>query len=164
MEREEARLLAGQQAEHRPWIVRKASRFRPVVELFLNVFPLIREVEDAWRRQVFTGQEAFNPRTEGAVRNLYAVWLGYSSIFQEAAEYLSRHGEDFEADLDRLGRRRREADRLLRGWESPVLSQGPSFRTPPLSEEASGRLREMLRDSTLQQRAIAQEQFSAPLS
>ena len=51
-----------------------------------------------------------------------------------------------DADLDRLGRRRRKVDRLLRGWESPVLSQGPSFRTPPLSEEASGRLREMLRD------------------
>ena len=142
-EREEANLHTRQQEEYRRWIEEKAAKFRPPLELFLKVFPLIRELDDTWRKQVFRGQEEFNPATEGSIRTLYAVWLGYSQMFQEKAEYLIRQGADFDTELDRLGRHKREADKLLRAWEPPVLSGIPSFRPQPLSAEATARLREL---------------------
>jgi hypothetical protein len=146
LEREELDPPARHQAEHQPWIEQRAAKFRTALELFLAVLPLLREVDDAWRQQVFRGQEAFNPATEGSIRTLYGVWLGYSQMFQEKAEYLGRHGLDFEPDLDKLGRYRREADRLLRTWEPPVPSLAPSFRPAPLSPETTARLRELFPD------------------
>jgi hypothetical protein len=146
LEREEAELSARQEEEHQRWIERKATKFRPPLELFLKVFPLIRELDDDWRGQVFRGRVAFDPKTEGSIRTLYAVWLGYSQMFVEKAEYLGRHGSNFDAELDRLGRYRREADKLLRAWEPPVPSLAPSFRSPPLSAETTARLRELFPD------------------
>jgi hypothetical protein len=107
------------------------------------VFPRIREFDDAWRREVTRGQQAFDPQVERALRNLYAIWLGISQLFQSNAEYLSRHGCDFETELNQLGSYRREADRVLRTWGPPVLARAPSFRTPPLSEETTARIREL---------------------
>jgi hypothetical protein len=67
-------------------------------------------------------------------------------MFVEEAEYLGRHGADFENDLARLGKYAREAANLVRSWEPPVPSLGPSFRTPPLSPETTAQLRAMFPD------------------
>lgn len=147
LEREEAGQRARQQADYRRWIDQKAAMFRPPLELFLKLFPLIRELDDSWRQRVFRGQEAFDPTTEGPIRKLYAVWLGYSGMFEDEAEYLGRHGVGFDAELVELGRYQREADKVLRAWEPPVLSRAPSFRPPPLSAEATERLRELFPDT-----------------
>ena len=127
-------------------IAQKAVKFRAPLALFLGVYPLIREADDAWRRSVFQARQPFDANTDEVVRKLYAVWLGYSRMFVEEAEYLSRHGADFEDDLACLGKYAREAANLVRSWEPPVMSMGPSFRTPPLSAETTARLRAMFPD------------------
>jgi hypothetical protein len=143
LERENRLSTQAQEAEYQRWIEGKAARFRTPLGLFVRVFSLIQDLDDTWRRQVFRGQEAFNPQTERAVRNLYAIWLGYSQMFQEKAEYLARQGINFDDALSELGRHQREADRLLRTWESPVLAQGPSFRSTVVSPEGTARFREL---------------------
>jgi hypothetical protein len=140
MERDEGR------TDKRVAVAQKAGKFRGPLALFLGVYPLIREADDAWRRSVFQARQPFDANTDEAVRKLYAVWLGYSRMFVEEAEYLGRRGADFEDDLVRLGKYVREAANLLRSWEPPTPSLGPSFRTPPLSAETTARLRAMFPD------------------
>ena len=67
-------------------------------------------------------------------------------MFVEEAEYLTRHGGDFEDELALLGKYAREAANRVRSWEPPAPSVGPSFRTPPLSAETTARLRAMFPD------------------
>jgi hypothetical protein len=143
LEREETEKAAHYQAEYRQWLARKDTRFRESLGRFLEVFPQIRELDDDWRRQVSRGEQDYDDGIERSLRTLYAVWLGLSQLFQSKAEYLTRHGWDLESALDRLGRYRREVDRLLRVWEPPEPSRHPSFRTPPLSTETTARIREL---------------------
>jgi hypothetical protein len=51
----------------------KAEKFRGPLALFLAVYPLIREADDAWRRSVFQARQPFEANTDEAVRKLYAV-------------------------------------------------------------------------------------------
>ena len=122
---------------------RKVVDFRATLARFLGIYPLIRGADDAWRRSVFQARQPFDAHTDETVRKLYAIWLGYSRMFVEEAEYLSRHGEDFDDDLARLAKHARDAANRVRSWEPPVASLGPSFRTPPLSAETTARLRAM---------------------
>jgi hypothetical protein len=143
LERQEAKQGPNQQAEYRRWLAQKETRCRAPLSRFLKVFTLIREFDDDWRREVTRGQETLYCEVERELCNLYAIWLGISQLFHSNAEKLSRHGCEFENEMDHLGRYRREADRLLRTWEPPVLSNVPSFRTPPLSAETTARIREL---------------------
>jgi hypothetical protein len=148
LEREETEQATRQQADYRQWLARKDTRFRESLGRFLELFPQIRELDDDWRRQVSRGEQEFDVAVERSLRTLYAVWLGFSQLFQSKAEFLARHGSDFESALDHLGRYRRVADRLLRIWTPPMLSRHPSFRTPPLSAEATARIRELFPGKT----------------
>jgi hypothetical protein len=140
----EAEEAARQLAETRILFERKWEKFRPTLEQFLELFPQIRQVDDDWRRDVFCGREPFEPQMDQLVRGLYAVWLSYRRMFEEKAEFLGRHLHGVpDGHLDRLARFAREADRLLRAWESPVLSRGPSFRAPALSANAAARFKEI---------------------
>ena len=121
----------------------KVVHFRAPLARFLGIYPLIREADDAWRRAVFQARRPFDSHTDETVRKLYAVWLGYSRMFVEEAEYLTRHGGDFEDELARLSKFAREAANRVRSWEPPAPSMGPSFRTPSLSAETTARLRAM---------------------
>jgi hypothetical protein len=145
LEREGAERDGLQQAEYRRRMEVKADSFRPKLARFLNLFSQVRELDDDWRRQVFRGEEPFDPEVEHAVRTLYAVWFAYSPMYQEHAEYLNRHTGNLNEELDALGRQKREADRALRTWEPPVPSAGPSFRAQSLSAETTARLRELFR-------------------
>ncbi len=149
LERMEADAVAHRQAEIRRWYERKWETFKPTMERFLGLFPMIREVEDDWRRDVFCGRAELDEQTDQIVRGLYALWLFYSRMFKEKAEFLGRNlPGTLDESLDRLVRSVREGDRLLRAWESPVLSRGLSFRAPVLSPEAAARFREMFPETT----------------
>jgi hypothetical protein len=140
LERMEAEEAARKQAEAREFYLRKWQKFEPALERFLGFFPMIREVDADWRRDVFCGHEQFEPQVDQVVRGLYAIWLVYSRMFREEAEYLGRHlPGKLDESLDRLAKHAREGDRILRAWEQPVLSRGYSFRAPPLSPEAAAR-------------------------
>jgi hypothetical protein len=143
-QRLEAEEFARRQAETRRWYEWNWEKFKPQLERFLGFFSEIRELEDDWRRDVFCGRAPFEERSDQIVRGLYALWLFYSRMFKEKAEFLGRNLPGvLDESLDRLVRSVREGDRLLRAWEPPVLSRGPSFRAPVLSPEATARFKEM---------------------
>ena len=144
LERMEAEETARRQAEVRRWYEQKWEKFEPTLERFLNLYPMIRELDDDWRRDVFCGRDPFDEQIDQLVRGLYALWLSYNRMFQERAEFLGRHLPGvLDSALDRLATYAREGDRLLRAWEPPLLSRGPSFRAPVLSPTATARYEEM---------------------
>jgi hypothetical protein len=144
LERGEAEEAARKETEIRRWYEQRWENFKPKLEWFLGFFPMIRELEDDWRRDVFCGRDQLDEQTDQAVRGLYALWLAYSRMYREKAEFLGRNLPNaIDEFLDRLGRSAREGDRLLRAWEPPVLSRGPSFRAPVLSPEAAARFKAM---------------------
>jgi hypothetical protein len=144
LERTEAEEITRRQAELHRWYERKLEQFAPTLERFLSCFPMIRDLDNDWRRDVFCGREQVEQETEQAIRGLYGLWLSYSRMFKEKAEYLARHllGK-LDDSLALLEKCAREGDRILRGWEPPLLSRGYSFRAPALSQEAAARFDEM---------------------
>jgi hypothetical protein len=145
LERMEAEESARKQAEVRRWFEQKWEKLKPTLERFLALFPMIREVDDDWRRDVFCGRVPLDEQTDQVVRGLYALWLFYSRLFKEKAEFLGRNLPGVpDESLDRLIKYAREGDRLLRAWERPQLSRGPSFRSAELSPEAAARIKNIL--------------------
>ena len=144
LERMEAEEAARKQAEVRLWYEHKWEKFKPTLDRFLDLYPMIRELDDDWRRDVFCGRDTFDEQTDQLVRGLYAVWLSYSRMFREKAEFLGRNlPVVLDESLDKIAKYSREGDRLLRAWEPPELSRGPSFRAPVLSPAAAARFKEM---------------------
>jgi hypothetical protein len=147
LERLEAEETARKQAETRRWYEQKWEKFKPTFDRFLALYPMIRELDDDWRREVFCGREPFDEQIDQIMRGLYALWLTYSRMYKERAEFLGRNlPNTIDESLDLLGKYAREGNRLLRAWEPPVLSRGPSFRAPVLSPEAAARFKEMFPD------------------
>jgi hypothetical protein len=144
LEREEAEARERERAACQRWIEQKAAKFRRPLELFLSVFPMIEELNEQWRERVFRGQEPFDPEMEKPIRNLFAIWLGYCPMFLERAEYLNRNGADFEAELNKLMKFKREADKVLRAWEAPELSAAFGLRDIKLTKEQTRELRELM--------------------
>jgi hypothetical protein len=147
LEREQAEAQARQAQEYQQFLQDKAVKFRHVLDVYLNVYRMIRELDDTWRRQVYRGVERFDERTESAVRSLYGLWVAYSGMFEEKAAYFGRHGSKFDAELDAIGRNKREADQVLRTWEPPLKTSAPSFRPMLLSADETARLRDMFPNS-----------------
>ena len=139
LERTEALEAARRQAEQLLWYRQKWEDFKPRVNRYLDLFPMIQEIETDWRRDIFCGRVVLEEQTDQAMRGLYALWLFGCKLFEEHAEYLARHLPEGTLDqsLNRLGKFAREGDKLLRSWEPPVLSSGYSFRAPALSPESA---------------------------
>ena len=149
LERQLARREEKQEAEYRDWIKAKADTFREVLTVILGVFPLIKQLDNDWRREVFCGKQEADPEVEEGIYTLFALLHTFSlheSKLAEKARYYARHGYacDFAPQIEALVRFGEEAEAVLRAWESPALSSAPSFRTPPLNAETSARLRELL--------------------
>ncbi len=144
IEREEAEQETRERVEYRQWIRRTEEKFRPALNLYLSVYPLIKDLDDAWRTGVFRGTENFDQDTERAVRSLFGLWAAYSDMFAEKGAFLIRHGCNFAADLDRISSHKREALETLRSWEPPVVSLIPSLRETRLSPEGVAKVRDLL--------------------
>jgi len=149
LEREEDRRKAKEGAEYRTLIAKKALELCAALTAILDVFPHLKEAENDWRRDVFCGKAPAEEEEEQTFYTVYAVWYAIAlrrPKIAERAEYFGRHGrtENFASLLDRLVKMGEEAKAILQNWETPVISSSPSFRTPPLSAEASVRLRDIL--------------------
>jgi hypothetical protein len=149
LEREEDRRKAIEDAEYHALIAKKALELRDALTAILDVFPLLKDAENDWRRNVFCGTATADQEEEQTFYTVYAVWNAIAlrrAKIAERAAYFGRHGstENFDPLLDRLLKIGEEAKAVLQNWETPVISSSPSFRTPPLSAEASVRLRDIL--------------------
>jgi hypothetical protein len=148
LQREEDRRKAKEDAEYRAQIANKANELRAALTVILDVFPLLQEAENVWRREVFRGQ-APAEQEDPAFTAAYALWHAIAlrrPKIEERAEYFRRHGstEDLAPLLDRLVKMGEEAKTILQNWETPLVSSSPSLRTATLSAEASARLLDIL--------------------
>lgn len=145
-EQEEALYSQRRVEDYRSWLVNKAAEFRVSVDSFCKDYDKLNELDDLWRRRVYTREETPIDQTERAVRNLYAMWIFQSQMFIERAEYFHRHKVNLDDAADRVRNLKRDAERLLRSWESPVPSSAPSFRVVELPDDVTDRIRELFPD------------------
>jgi len=101
-----------------------------------NLFPMLRDREEAWRDEVFRGAVPFSSEDDLDHRERYTRWL-------EASEQtLSGIGPSVGAA--QLRTRVAEAKRLLESWQSPRLSSAVGLRDMTLSAESAAELEELL--------------------
>jgi hypothetical protein len=149
LERQEDRRKEREGAQYHTLIAKKAQELRAALTAILDVFAHLKAAENDWRRDVFCGAAPVEQEVEQVFYTVYAVWHAIAlrrAKIAERAAYFGRHGstENFTPLLDRLVKMGEEAKVILQNWETPVISSSPSFRTPPLSAEASSRLRDIL--------------------
>jgi len=110
----------------------------------VELFRVIRELDETWRANVFRGVEPFKPEDYQNMTDLYTRWLGLYDLMAPKLQHYEEQYRDGVEGAEEYRQCCAEAREILATSEPPTLSKAIGLREQSISHQASSKIREML--------------------
>ena len=122
-------------------LAEKSGVFRLHLNLYLDLFSLLEQLDERWRTGILRGEVGFDLGQEADIRNLFELWVYLSDPMRQRMEYYARHTLNPMPDPARsLAESTRKANEVLASWQSPTLARCKALRVRYVTPEEAERL------------------------